>query len=387
MISQDEAIVMAGIPATNMFLFHQLRFRVGDPVAFADLVAGGGRRRTLILRDIERDRARAHARADVFAVPADFAPAAGLSAERDVATAQALAECLRRAGARRAVCDRTFPALFAHALGEAGIALRCDLELFQAARRSKDAAERRAMDEAQRMTEDAIERACRLIARATADAQGVLMHDGAVLTSERVRGEIDQFFASRGFENPRSIVAGGRQGADCHHDGDGALRSGELIMVDIFPRSKASGYWGDCTRTVVHGAVPAAAAKMHEAVVTAKAAAVKAAKPGVSCGDVHAATLRVIHERGFSSGMPPADASDSWCGMVHGTGHGLGLDVHEPPLVDKGGLPLVEGDVITIEPGLYSKSIGGVRVEDAYVIEAAGARRLGRGLPEGLDWR
>ena len=387
MIANDEAIVMGGISATNMTLFHQTRFRVGDPLAFADIsAANGARKRTLIVRDIELDRAKQHARADVFAVPSEFAPAAGLSGERDVSTAQALAECLRRAGVKRAVCDRTFPGVFMHVLVGAGIAVRCDLDLFQSSRRSKDAVELQAMDVSQRATEDAIELACRLIARAGVNQNGELMHEGAPLSSERVRGEIDIFFARCGFENPRSIVAGGAQGADCHHDGDGVLRTGELIMVDIFPKSKSSGYWGDCTRTVVHGTVLPQAARMHAAVAQAKAAAVRAAHVGAGGSDVHGETLRVIHEHGFSSGTPPVGAPDSWCAMVHGTGHGLGLDVHEPPLVDRGGLTLVAGDVITIEPGLYCKAVGGVRVEDAYVIEATGARRLGRGLPEGLDW-
>jgi Xaa-Pro aminopeptidase len=222
MISNDEAIVMGGISATNMTLFHQTRFRVGDPLAFADIsAANGARKRTLIVRDIELDRARQHARADVFASPIEFAPATGLSGERDISTAQALAQCVLRAGVKRAVCDRTFPALFMHVLVDAGISMRCDLELFQSARRSKDAAELKAMDESQRTTEDAIELACRLIARAGVNANGELVHQGAPLTSERVRAEIDIFFARHGFENPRSIVAGGPQGADCHHDGDG----------------------------------------------------------------------------------------------------------------------------------------------------------------------
>ena len=387
MIANDEAIVMGGISATNMTLFHQTRFRVGDPLAFADIsAANGARARTLIVRDIELDRAKQHARADVFAVPSEFATAAGLSGERDVSTAQALAECLRRAGVKRAVCDRTFPGVFMHVLMAAGISVRCDLDLFQSSRRCKDAVELQAMDVSQRATEDAIELACRLIARAGVNKNGELMHEGAPLSSERVRGEIDMFFARCGFENPRSIVAGGPQGADCHHDGDGVLRTGELIMVDIFPKSKSSGYWGDCTRTVVHGKVLPQAARRHAAVVQAKAAAVRAAHVGASGSDVHSETLRVIHEHGFSSGTPPVGAPDSWCAMVHGTGHGLGLDVHEPPLVDRGGLTLVAGEVITSEPGLYCKAVGGVRVEDAYVIEATGARRLGRGLPEGLDW-
>ena len=72
--------------------------------------------------------------------------------------------------------------------------------------------------------------------------------------------------------------------------------------------------------------------------------------------------------------------------MTHGTGHGIGLDVHEPPLLDKGGPELVVGDAVTIEPGLYCKAIGGVRVEDMVVVTRDGCVSLNR-LPEGLDWR
>jgi Xaa-Pro aminopeptidase len=387
MIGNDEAIVMAGVPATNMLLFHRIRFRVGDPVALMEWGAGSGARaRTLILRDIEMDRARAHARADAFACPRDFEPAGGLSGDRETATAQALAECLRRAGARKAVSDRTFPAIFAHHLMLAGISLRCEPSLFITDRRAKDEAEIAAMRASQAMTERAIELACRMIARASAGADGTLSHAGATLTSERVRGEIDAFLARAGFDNPRSIVAGGPQGGDCHHDGTGPLRTGEPVIIDIFPRSKATGYWGDSTRCVVHGTVPPEVARMHATVIRAKAAATAAVRAGVTGETVHAATRAVIEAAGFGMGLPPAGAPPEWCGMVHGTGHGLGLDVHEPPLLDRGGPELVTGDVITIEPGLYSHAIGGIRIEDAVTVTPHGAVNLGTGLSEGLDW-
>lgn len=388
MIADDEAIVMAGVPASNMLLFHRIRFRVGDPVALMEWGDGAPtRRRTLILRDIEMDRARTHARADRLACPRDFEPAGGLSGDRETATAQALAECLRRAGVRRAVSDRTFPAIFQHHLSAAGIAVRCEPTLFVADRRAKDAQELEAIRASQHTTERAIELACRLIARAQAGADGVLLHQGGPLTSERVRGEIDAFLAREGYDNPRSIVAGGPQGGDCHHDGTGPLRTGEPVIVDVFPRSKATGYWGDSTRCVVHGAVPPVVARMHATVVAAKAAATAAVRTGVTGEAVHAATRAVIESAGFGMGLPPDGAPATWCGMVHGTGHGLGLDVHEPPLLDRGGPTLVTGDVITIEPGLYAHAVGGIRIEDAVAVTPSGAVNLGGGLQEGLEWR
>jgi len=384
----DEVIVMAGVPAVNMLLFHRVRFRVGDPVAFVQMRGADGQpRRTLILRDIEMDRARQHARADVFASPRDFEPAGGLSGDRETATAQSLAECLRRAGVRAAVCDRTFPAIFQYHLAQAGITVRCEPTLFVADRRAKDEQELSAMRESQHTTERAIEHACRLIANARANAAGILQHHGEALSSEGVRGEIDTLLAHAGYDNPRSIVACGAQGGDCHHEGTGVLRTGEPVIVDIFPRNKATGYWGDSTRCVVHGEVDPKIARMHATVIAAKTAAIRAVRTGVTGEQVHAATRAVIEAAGYGTGMPPANAPASWCGMVHGTGHGLGLEVHEPPLLDRGGPALVTGDVITIEPGLYSHAIGGIRIEDALAVTAEGALNLGSGLQETLDWR
>jgi Xaa-Pro aminopeptidase len=125
---------------------------------------------------------------------------------------------------------------------------------------------------------------------------------------------------------------------------------------------------------------------MHAAVHEAKRAGIGAVRAGATGEDVHRATLAVIHAHGFPSGMPPADGPDTWCGMTHGTGHGLGLDVHEPPLLDFKGPALVPGDVVTVEPGLYGRAHGGLRIEDVVVVREGGAENLGS-LFEGLDWR
>lgn len=376
------AQVMAGIPATNRSLYRQIRFLVGDPVAF---VRFGDGRRLLILRDIELERARRSAAADRVASPSDFAPPGGLSGDRETATAEALVESLRRGGVARVIVDRTLPALYAEHLRHAGFELRLDPELGVRERRVKDAAEIAALAEAQEATEAAVRMACERIARANARDDGTLESEGELLTSERVARAIDRFLLDRGFDNPPSIVAGGPQGFDCHERGSGPLRTGEPVVVDVFPRSRRSLYNGDCTRTVVHGVVPPEVARMHAAVVAAKAAAEAVVRAGATGGAVHAAAIGELAARGYAAGRPPEPTPAEWCGMTHGTGHGIGLDGHESPLLDVRGPTLVAGDAITVEPGLYAPSIGGVRVEDLLVVEVDGARNLGR-LPQGLEW-
>jgi len=237
---------------------------------------------------------------------------------------------------------------------------------------------------AQEVTEGAIEMACRLVA--AADVAGSdLVHEGQPLTSERVRQEIDLWLLARGFDNVPSIVAGGTDGADCHNLGSGVLRTGQPIIIDIFPRDRRTRYHGDCTRTVVHGDVPDELARMHAAVVAAKAAATAACRAGVTGEEVHQAAAETIVQHGYALGLPADSAPADFCGMVHGTGHGIGLDVHEPPLLDVGGPVLVVGDALTIEPGLYHRTLGGIRVEDMVIVTEEGCDNLNQ-LPEDLSW-
>ena len=111
-----------------------------------------------------------------------------------------------------------------------------------------------------------------------------------------------------------------------------------------------------------------------------------AARAGVTGEDVHRATIAAIVRHGYQTGLPPADAPDDYCAMTHGTGHGVGLECHEPPLLDFKGPELLEGELVTIEPGLYRRGLGGVRVEDIVLIHADQCESLNR-LPEGLDWK
>jgi len=383
--TQSTAVLMGGVPEQNNSIYHRVRFLVGDPVAVVIVPDGSEAGTTLIVRDIELQRARQYARADRVLCPADLLSTDQSSGDRETDTARAAATWLKQSGISQVRADRTLPLLFADVVGQAGIAVSCDPELGVYDRRAKDVQEIEWLTEAQNTTEEAIEMACRMIAGATADADGVLQADGSPLTSERVRRAIDVFLLERGYANPPSIVNGGPSGADCHDRGSGPLRTEQPIVIDVFPRNRITRYYGDCTRTVVHGRIDSTLEKMHAAVVRAKAAAIDATREGVTGQQVHEAAIAVINEEGYRAGPPQADAPDDDCAMVHGTGHGVGLDVHEPPLLDHGGPPLVYGDCLTIEPGLYSRQVGGIRVEDMVIVMDYGCENLNN-LQEGLDW-
>ena len=379
------ATIMAGIPAINTSLYWAVRFKVGDPTALIRLESNGESRTLFILRDIEMQRARHQARADEVFSPADFEPQAGLSGDRETATAQAAAECLVRHGVTRVTADRTLPLIFADLIRQRGIDVVCDPEWGVTDRRAKDPQEIEWLRQAQSATEQAIELACRMIATADVDDQGTLIGDGKPLTSERVRFAIDVCLLELGYANVPSIVAGGPQGADCHNIGHGDLKTGQPVIVDIFPRNRSTLYNGDCTRTVVHGSISDSLHKMHQAVVAAKAAGEATVAVGVTGQAVHEAVIEQIQAHGYAIGLPVDETPDDYCAMVHGTGHGVGLDVHEPPLLDFKGPPLVQGDALTIEPGLYCNSVGGIRVEDMVIVTDDGCENLNR-LPQGLEW-
>jgi Xaa-Pro aminopeptidase len=386
MSTTTTARILAGIPAANNTLFHRIQFSVGDPAAWIEFTREDGAKETLlIVRDIELDRARRQARADAMACPADFTPSGGLSGDRETATAQALAECLSHAGIKRALCDRSLPMSFAHEINIVGITLVYDSDFGIAERRAKNTTELAALREAQHDTEAAMKMACEMVANATADTQGVLQNDGDELTSERVRHAIDVFLLARNYANPGSIVACGPQCADCHEHGSGPLRTSETVIIDIYPRNRATLYNGDCTRTVVHGDIPDTTRTIHAIVKEAKAKAIAAVRAGVTGENVHRATIDAMTAHGYPVGPPTDSPPDDFIGMVHGTGHGVGLDVHEPPLLDLKGPELVVGDVLTIEPGLYGRLIGGVRIEDMVAVTKDGCDNF-NSLHEGLCW-
>ncbi len=201
-----------------------------------------------------------------------------------------------------------------------------------------------------------------------------LVFNGRTLTSEIVRTAIQTACIEAGGFPADAIVAGGDQGCDPHCRGSGPLRPHELIVVDIFPRMFKSGYWGDMTRTFLRGTPTDAQAKLVAAVAKAQQAALKAVKAGVYADAVHAESNRVFDELGYKTERTPHGA----IGFFHGTGHGLGLAIHEAPRLGSVHRKLKKGTVVTIEPGLYYPGIGGCRIEDVVQVTAGKPKVLSK---------
>jgi Xaa-Pro aminopeptidase len=382
-MKRKRTTLLAGHASHNATLFHRIRFLAPDASVIIDFADGSS---VYIVRDIEMDRARETVRANRVCCASDFTPAGGLSGDRDTALAQATAECLRQAGETSVTVDRSLPYLYAHFIKEAAITIEYSPELGVANRRVKDAGEIEHLRQAQKVTGEAVAYACRTIAHAKPDREGILQHEGAVLTSERVRSLITAFLIERHFSNAHdSMVVTIPSVADCHHFGTGPLKADLPVIVDVFPMDKATRYNGDMTRTVVNGTASDELLKMHAAVCEAKAAGCAALKAGTTGEAVHRTTEGVIEKRGYSMARGEAPHDPGVPTMRHGTGHGIGLEVHEPILLDDGGGEIMENEIFTVEPGLYSSTLGGVRIEDMVLATADGHEILSP-LHEGLNW-
>ncbi len=380
----ERVTIQAGVPAISKSIYHRLGFVAHDPAVCIE-IEGPPTRSIVIVRDVELTRARKIIKNARIYCPKDFTPSGGLSGDREIATAQAAVECLRRHAVGRAFGDRSLPLLYVAIAREAGIEIDLDPDLGITQRRRKNEQEVSHLRTCQQITEQAIRMACELIAGCQARRDGVLIHQDQPLTASIVRRLLDLFLMQKGFTNEDSIVAPGPIGADCHHPGEGEIRTGQPVIIDVFPQNKQTLYHGDCTRMVVHGDVPDVVAHMHAMVVEAKQAAERATRAGTTGDAVHQATVAVLKKHKVHIGFPPVDAPDDLIFIPHGTGHGIGLDLKEPPLLDFKGVELISGDCVTIEPGVYRKSVGGMRIEDMYIVREDGFENLNT-LPETLKW-
>ncbi|HXI95789.1 MAG TPA: Xaa-Pro peptidase family protein [Candidatus Acidoferrum sp.] len=265
---------------------------------------------------------------------------------------------------------------YLEALRAAGVSVMVDRELFQAERRHKSSEEAGHIEAAQRAAEAAAVEVISQLAQADI-RDGILWLDDAPLTSERLYARASLLLAQIGFTCPDMIIAGSPECAMPHFRGEGPIRAGAPVIIDIFPGSRTNHYHGDLTRTVVVGEVPEEIRRMHAAVLQALDAGIESIKAEVSGRAVHESVCQVLVDRGYGTTTAGFEGADGGPKMNHSTGHGVGLDVHEEPaLRGPANNPLHEGDVVTVEPGLYLLGLGGVRIEDTGMVTREGFKNF-----------
>ncbi len=374
----ERTLLVISAPQHDAAAYHLSGFLAPDPVIC--LRAAG--RKYLAVSSLEYGRAEKDAPVDelVSLEELDLIKLARDLKSGSRAFAAAATNLVERAGAggSTVVVPPHFGVAFADELRARGLRVEPDGRLFAELRRVKSEEEISHIEKAQRAVEGACAHAVGILEEAEVADDGTLRWRGETLTSEILRSEIDVELLRRGCASDEgTISAGGAQAADPHERGSGPLRAGEAIILDIFPRDVESRYYADMTRTFVKGEPSEALQGMYDAVLEAQEAALSMIKAGVNGRDVHDRVSDILHERGYRTGKHDQEPGMPLTeGFFHGTGHGVGLEVHEAPRVSTADEELKAGDVVTVEPGLYEPGVGGVRIEDLVVVTQEGCRNL-----------
>lgn len=362
-----DALLVIGASEQHADLYYATRFRAPDPFVF---VWKPGEK-ILMASDLELDRARAQAAVDRVVALSGYERQLEEKGCQQPGADQVLLALLSDLQVEQLLVPADFPLGRAESLRQAGLRLQVASSPLFPQRQIKTAEEVEAIHQAQRVAEQGMEAAVEAIRRADI-RDGVLYDDGQPLTSERVRRLIHLTLLEQDCVAQHTIVAGGDQGCDPHQEGHGPLRAGQTIIIDIFPQASATGYFGDITRTVVRGPAPEAVRKLYQTVLRGQELALEKIRAGTDGRQLHEQLLQLFTDAGYATGEQDGRLQ----GFFHGTGHGVGLEIHEAPRIGKRGDVLQAGQVVTVEPGLYYPGLGGVRIEDTVVVRGSGCENL-----------
>ena len=374
------ALLLFGDTMRSPALRHEVPIAIIDPLLFAEVDG----RRIVLTSDLESGRiAVALPEAEIldyFAFGMKELRERGLSwakTEREV-----VARVVGHLGISEATVPGEFPTGLADRLRADGIQLTVDDDVFVARRRSKQSSELEGIRIAQAAAEKGMAVAASLLACAEAGPDGRLHLDGSELTAEQVRAQLRAACAADGAPCPPDVMVASVWDGFGHEPGSGPLPAGLPIQIDLFPQHEATACWADMTRTFVVGEPTPENAELiaqQEQLVRAALEDARAAiRPGVTGRQLFDATCDRFEAAGYRT-QRTGPGPNNTDGFQFSLGHGVGLEVHEEPVLGLGGHdPLVAGDVLAVEPGLWDHRIGGVRLEDLVLVTGDGAETLTR---------
>ncbi len=367
MTTADRATLFIAASETDSNLYYATRFIAPDPFIYLEIKG----ERLVVMSDLELDRARSQARVDRVLSYSEFERRAKDQGVTEPGPVDIVHLVLQEAGLAELLVPGNFPYIHACRLQELGYRLHTKREPFFEQRVIKTAEEVGHIEATQRATEAAVAAAHQALRRASV-RDGVLWLDGEPLTSERVKKLINMTLMEQDCVAQHTIVAGGEQACDPHHEGSGPLPADRSIIFDVFPRSATSRYFADMSRTVVRGRASTELKKLYQTVKDAQEEAITKIRDGADGAKIHQGVCERFDKAGYKTGL----VNGRMQGYFHGTGHGVGLDIHEAPRISRTGSILQEGHVVTVEPGLYYPGLGAVRIEDMVLVTRDGCRNL-----------
>ncbi len=369
-LSIANAFLMVSESEHNADMYYATGF-----LAYDSFIYLNSKSEKLLVSDMELGRARKESRLREVLPTSKYSIMEKLRKykDADAAYCEMIIEFLHSEKVKRIAVPYDFPVQLADCMRKEGFEVIPIKSPFREIREIKNENEIKAIEYAQRAGEKALSEAINAIKNATIK-RGVLWHEDAPLKTEDVRAIIERSLLSYGCEAADIIIACGKGSADPHWKGEGELAADEPIVIDMVPRSKKERYFSDMTRTVMRGTPSAELKNMYSAVEDAQVAAIKKIKAGVAGSEIHNIVCDLLEERGYETAR--GKSGEFTEGFIHSTGHGVGLDIHEGPNLSETGKELKAGAVVTVEPGLYYKKIGGVRLEDVVLVTRSGCKNL-----------
>jgi Xaa-Pro aminopeptidase len=372
----EPALLIYGDSIRNAGLRHELPLAIMDPFLLG--VIDG--KTHVMVNFLERDRVAGAAPDAVLHDTRDLGFYELIESEmsRDEMWLELTSRAAAAMGAREAIVDPEMPVIVADRLRADGIELIPDPAALEARRRVKSDAELAGIRRAQRAAEAGMAVAAELLRRSEPDGDQLRL-DGEPLTAEAIRAALRDACAAHGAPAPPDVMVKSGSDGFGHDAGSGPRPAGLPITIDLWPRDEESGCWADMTRTFVVGEVPDEVRELEGVVTEGFAAARDAVRPGISGRELHGIVCDVFEAAGHRTQRTGPDPDDPNSGFQFGLGHGVGLEVHEAPSLGRlGREPLVAGDVIAIEPGIFKTGLGEVRFEDLLLVTEDGSETLTR---------
>ena len=373
---KGQALLIVSASESDANMLYATSFFAPDPFIFFQHRG----RKFVVMSDLEIDRAKKQAEADHVLALSLYQARLRKLGNAGPTTADILEAICRERTIRSLIVPANFPALLADELRSRGFSLQARKEPFFSERERKRDDEVKKIRDSLRVAELGLDAGIRALKKAKIGRDRYLYLNSSRLTSEKLKTIVNTTIMAEGWIPSHTIISSGDQCCDPHHEGNGPIKAHTSIIFDIFPRSQKTGYFGDLSRTVVRGR---ASERLKEAYVTVQAGqevAYRMIRDGADGKEIHQKILALFQQRGFPTGK----INGRMQGFFHGTGHGLGLDIHEPPRIAVSPATLRTGHVVTVEPGLYYLGMGGVRLEDVVVVTPNGNRNLTR-YPQFLE--